>query len=182
METEWRDLDIDSLELVELVAALEDRFDVKIADGELKSIAGGGDAVRLASRSRTTARLGVSVAVTGRGVVTSLGEGADAFFEARWRPATRASSTGLARLRFDPAVSGRARGITRRVDRYASPQQDGGGRPGRAEADVRSPACDPDRVAVVIGTGVGGPSRCRRNLRLVPRTRRARGLPKTSCR
>jgi acyl carrier protein len=47
METEWRDLDIDSLELVELVTALEDRFDVKIADGELKSITGVGDAVRL---------------------------------------------------------------------------------------------------------------------------------------
>ena len=47
METEWRDLDIDSLELVELVTALEDRFGVKIADGELRSIAGVGDAVRL---------------------------------------------------------------------------------------------------------------------------------------
>lgn len=47
MDTEWRDLDIDSLELVELVTALEDRFDVKIADGELKSISGVGDAVRL---------------------------------------------------------------------------------------------------------------------------------------
>jgi len=47
METEWRDLDIDSLELVELVTALEDRFGVKIADGELRSIQGVGDAVRL---------------------------------------------------------------------------------------------------------------------------------------
>jgi acyl carrier protein len=47
MDTEWRDLDIDSLELVELVTALEDRFAVKIADGELRSIAGVGDAVRL---------------------------------------------------------------------------------------------------------------------------------------
>ena len=47
MESEWRDLDIDSLELVELVTALEDRFDVKIADGELKSIGGVGDAVRI---------------------------------------------------------------------------------------------------------------------------------------
>jgi acyl carrier protein len=47
METEWRDLDIDSLELVELVTALEDRFGVKIADGELRQIAGVGDAVRL---------------------------------------------------------------------------------------------------------------------------------------
>jgi acyl carrier protein len=47
MDTEWRDLDIDSLELVELVTALEDRFGVKIADGELRSIQGVGDAVRL---------------------------------------------------------------------------------------------------------------------------------------
>ena len=47
METEWRELDIDSLELVELVTALEDRYGVKIADGELKSISGVGDAVRL---------------------------------------------------------------------------------------------------------------------------------------
>jgi acyl carrier protein len=47
METEWRDLDIDSLELVELVTALEDRFGVKIADGELRTIQGVGDAVRL---------------------------------------------------------------------------------------------------------------------------------------
>ena len=50
MKTDWRDLDIDSLELVELVTALEDRFDVKIADGELKSISGVGDAVRLVQR------------------------------------------------------------------------------------------------------------------------------------
>ena len=47
METEWRDLDIASLALVELVTALEDRFGVKIADGELRSIQGVGDAVRL---------------------------------------------------------------------------------------------------------------------------------------
>ena len=47
METEWRELDIDSLELVELITALEDRFEIKIGDGELKSIAGVGDAVRL---------------------------------------------------------------------------------------------------------------------------------------
>ena len=47
MDTEGRDLDIDSLELFELVTAVEDRFAVKIADGELRSIAGVGDAVRL---------------------------------------------------------------------------------------------------------------------------------------
>ena len=47
METEWRDLDVDSLELVELITALEDRYSIKIGDGELKGIIGVGDAVRL---------------------------------------------------------------------------------------------------------------------------------------
>ena len=47
LETEWRELDIDSLELVELITALEDRYSIKIGDGELKAIAGVGDAVRL---------------------------------------------------------------------------------------------------------------------------------------
>jgi acyl carrier protein len=47
LATEWRELDIDSLELIELVTALEDRYSIKIADGELKGIVGVGDAVRL---------------------------------------------------------------------------------------------------------------------------------------
>src|SRR6202035_1086409 len=47
METEWRDLDIDSLELVELVTELEVVSDVTTPDGELKWSAGVGDAVRL---------------------------------------------------------------------------------------------------------------------------------------
>lgn len=46
-ETTWVDLDVDSLDLVELVKALEDRFDVQIADGDLKSIASVGDAINL---------------------------------------------------------------------------------------------------------------------------------------
>jgi len=50
MESDWRDMDVDSLDLVELVTALEDRFGVKIADGELKEISGVGDAVRLVQR------------------------------------------------------------------------------------------------------------------------------------
>jgi acyl carrier protein len=47
IDSEWRDLDIDSLELVELITALEDRYSIKIADGDLKAIVGVGDAVRL---------------------------------------------------------------------------------------------------------------------------------------
>jgi acyl carrier protein len=43
----WADLDVDSLDLVEVVKALEDRYDVQIADGRLKSIATVGDAATL---------------------------------------------------------------------------------------------------------------------------------------
>jgi acyl carrier protein len=43
----WQDLDVDSLDLVELVKALEDRFGESIADGRLKAIKTVGDAVAL---------------------------------------------------------------------------------------------------------------------------------------
>ena len=43
----WADLDVDSLDLVEVVKALEDRYEIQIADGRLKSIATVGDAVNL---------------------------------------------------------------------------------------------------------------------------------------
>ena len=46
-ESTWNDLDVDSLDLVEVVKALEDRYDVQIADGKLKAIATVGDAVHL---------------------------------------------------------------------------------------------------------------------------------------
>lgn len=58
MDQQWGDLDVDSLELVELVKALEDSFGIQIADEELKPIKGVGDAVRLTQRlvaSRGTA-------------------------------------------------------------------------------------------------------------------------------
>ena len=46
-ESTWADLDVDSLDLVEVVKALEDRYEIQIADGRLKSIATVGDAVNL---------------------------------------------------------------------------------------------------------------------------------------
>jgi acyl carrier protein len=46
-QSTWADLDVDSLDLVEVVKALEDRYDVQIADGRLKSIATVGDAAAL---------------------------------------------------------------------------------------------------------------------------------------
>jgi acyl carrier protein len=46
-ESTWADLDVDSLDLVEVVKALEDRYAIEIADGKLKSIASVGDAAKL---------------------------------------------------------------------------------------------------------------------------------------
>ena len=51
--TTWQELDVDSLDLVELVKALEDRFDVQIADGRLKGIASVGDAIALVQELQT---------------------------------------------------------------------------------------------------------------------------------
>jgi acyl carrier protein len=50
MDQDWSDLDVDSLELVELVKALEDQYGIQIAEEELKPIKGVGDAVRLVQR------------------------------------------------------------------------------------------------------------------------------------
>ncbi len=46
-DSTWNDLDVDSLDLVEVVKALEDRYEIQIADGRLKSIASVGDAIAL---------------------------------------------------------------------------------------------------------------------------------------
>jgi acyl carrier protein len=43
----WAELDVDSLDLVEVVKSLEDRYDVRIADARLKGIASVGDAIAL---------------------------------------------------------------------------------------------------------------------------------------
>jgi acyl carrier protein len=55
METTWQELDVDSLDLVELVKALEDEYGIAIADDDLKPIASVGDAVRLTLRLRDEA-------------------------------------------------------------------------------------------------------------------------------
>jgi acyl carrier protein len=46
----WSDLDVDSLDLVELVKALEDRFGITISDDDLKPIESVGDAISLTVR------------------------------------------------------------------------------------------------------------------------------------
>jgi acyl carrier protein len=47
METTWQDLDVDSLDLVEVVRILEDHYGIQIEDDKLEGVASVGDAVRL---------------------------------------------------------------------------------------------------------------------------------------
>src|SRR6266511_557966 len=47
METTWQDLDVDSLDLVEVVRILEDHYGIQIVDEKLEGVASVGDAVRL---------------------------------------------------------------------------------------------------------------------------------------
>jgi 3-oxoacyl-[acyl-carrier-protein] synthase II len=94
----------------------------------------------------------VSVAVTGRGVVTSLGEGADAFFDALAAGASGIVDGLSTASAFDPERYMDPR-VARRTDRYA---QFGVAAADQAAAEAALADCDPDRVAVIIGTGVGG--------------------------
>jgi acyl carrier protein len=55
LETTWQDLDVDSLDLVEVVRILEDRNGVQIVDEKLDGVASVGDAVRLIDDLRAQA-------------------------------------------------------------------------------------------------------------------------------
>ena len=144
METEWRDLDIDSLELVELVTALEDRFDVKIADGELKSISrrrrrGSPDPV-----ARERAGAGVSVAVTGA-------RRRDLARRRRRRVLRRARRRALGNRRRPPGRAASTPSATSiRASAGASTASRSSGSPPRSRRRLRRRLgeCDPDRVAV----------------------------------
>jgi 3-oxoacyl-[acyl-carrier-protein] synthase II len=94
----------------------------------------------------------VSVAVTGRGVVTSLGEGADAFFDLLVAGASGIVDGESRALDFDPERYMDPR-VARRTDRFA---QFGVAAADQAAAEAALADCDPDRVGVVIGTGIGG--------------------------
>ena len=59
METTWADLDVDSLDLVEVVRILEDHSGIQIVDEKLEGVASVGDAVRLI-QSIATEQEGVS--------------------------------------------------------------------------------------------------------------------------
>jgi 3-oxoacyl-[acyl-carrier-protein] synthase II len=93
------------------------------------------------------------VVVTGRGVVTSLGETPDAFFDALLRGASGIADGAGACTEFDPEPALSAK-EARRADRFT---QFGVKAALAAAAEAGLPeAADPARTGVVLGTGVGG--------------------------
>ena len=93
------------------------------------------------------------VVVTGRGVVTSIGEGADAFFDALLARRSGIADGIGACTEFDPEAAMTPK-EARRADRYtqfavAAADQ------AAEEAGVPD-GVDPERLGVVVGTGVGG--------------------------
>jgi 3-oxoacyl-[acyl-carrier-protein] synthase II len=95
----------------------------------------------------------VTVVVTGRGVVSSIGESPDAFFEALLAKRSGIADGIGACVDFDPESTMTPK-LARRSDRYtqlavAAADQ------AVAEAGVPD-GIDPERLGVLVGTGVGG--------------------------
>src|SRR5947208_3234794 len=94
------------------------------------------------------------VVVTGRGVVASLGESPDVFFDALIAGRSGIADGVGACSGFDPEAHGMTAKEARRADRFtqfaiAATVQ------AAAEAALTD-AVDPERLGVVIGSGVGG--------------------------
>jgi 3-oxoacyl-[acyl-carrier-protein] synthase II len=93
------------------------------------------------------------IVVTGRGVVSSIGEGADEFFDALLAKKSGIADGVGAATEFDPEVAMSPKDV-RRSDRYthfavAAAAQ------AVEEANIPD-GVDPDRLGVLVGTGVGG--------------------------
>ena len=134
------DLDADSLDLVELVMGLEERFDIEVPEDDLEGVTTVGHAVdlvltKVAERGATTCTDGtrsrgrVRVAVTGLGVKTPAGNDLDTF----WARLAAGRSTAATIERFDPSplpVRIRVRGARLRPDRVPRREGSAPHRPG----------------------------------------------------
>jgi 3-oxoacyl-[acyl-carrier-protein] synthase II len=92
------------------------------------------------------------VVVTGRGVVSSIGEGADAFFEALLAKRSGIEDGAGACTGFDPetAMTGKE---ARRADRFTQLAVNAAE---QAVAEAAFDGIEPERLGVIVGTGVGG--------------------------
>jgi 3-oxoacyl-[acyl-carrier-protein] synthase II len=93
------------------------------------------------------------IVVTGRGVVSSIGEGADTFFDALLAKKSGIADGVGAATEFDPEVAMSPKDV-RRSDRYTHLAVAAAAQAAE-EANVPD-GVDPERLGVLVGTGVGG--------------------------
>jgi 3-oxoacyl-[acyl-carrier-protein] synthase II len=104
-------------------------------------------------RASTHPGEGIDVAITGRGVVSSIAEGPDAFFDALLDRQSGIVDGGAPCSDFDPENAMTAK-AARRSDRYT---QLAVAAAAQATAEAGLPGeVDVERLAVLVGTGVGG--------------------------
>jgi len=114
---------------------------------------GGGDGGDPGESRRTAGA--EAVVVTGRGVVSSIGEGADAFFEALLAKRSGIADAVGACIDFDPETAMTPK-EARRADRFTQLAVAAAAQ-AAAEAGLDGgEAVEPERLGVLVGTGVGG--------------------------
>ncbi len=110
----FADLDVDSLDLVELAQIVEDEYGIEVKDSDLDQIETVGDVVEMVAKRASVSR---DVVITGLGAVTPLGVGAPALIE-RWSAGESGIADGVARcLDFEPTEV-LTRREARRADRF----------------------------------------------------------------
>jgi 3-oxoacyl-[acyl-carrier-protein] synthase II len=93
------------------------------------------------------------IVVTGRGIVSSIGESPDEFFEALLAKRSGIADGVGACVDFDPETAMSAKDV-RRSDRYTHLAMAAGAQ--AAEEAGLPDGLEPDRLGVIVGTGVGG--------------------------
>ena len=174
------DLDADSLDLAELVMALEDEFDITVEEDELEGINTVGQAFDMVDGQARDVGVAMElrrVAVTGVGVLSSCGTGVDDFWAGPQRAAARGRAPGP-RLRPGVGLRQPEGGPPGRPRHAARPRR-------RHPGARRRPATidgDPLRRGVLIATGIGGHRHARGADHRLRARRAPGGCRRSSCR
>ena len=114
LDAKFEDLDVDSLDLVELAQIIEDEYGVEVQDSDLDKIETVGDVIDAGLAAPGVSR---DVVITGLGAVTPLGVGARTLIE-RWSAGESGIADGVARCSDFEPTDLLSRREARRADRF----------------------------------------------------------------